>query len=33
LKAVDVDGVMRVVDDALKEEAARQRYREEMAQK
>jgi RIO kinase 1 len=32
-KAVDVDGVMRVVDDALKEEAARQRYREEMAQK
>ena len=32
-KAVDVDGVMRVVDDALKEEAARQRYREEMARK
>jgi RIO kinase 1 len=32
-KAVDVDGVMRVVDDALKEEAARQQYREEMAQK
>jgi RIO kinase 1 len=32
-KAVDVDGVMRVVDDALDEEAARQRYREEMAQK
>jgi RIO kinase 1 len=32
-KAVDVDGVMRVVDDALNEEAARQRYREEMAQK
>ncbi len=32
-KAVDVDGVMRVVDDALKEEAARQLYRQEMAQK
>ena len=32
-KAVDVDGVMRLVDDALKEEVARQRYREEMAQK
>jgi RIO kinase 1 len=32
-KAVDVDGVMRVVDDALNEDAARQRYREEMAQK
>ena len=32
-KAVDVDGVIRVVDDALKEEAARQRYREEMPQK
>jgi RIO kinase 1 len=32
-KAVDVSGVIQVVDDALKEEAARQRYREEMAQK
>src|SRR3954468_19980182 len=32
-KAVDVDGVMRVVDDALKEEAVRQMYRQEMAQK
>jgi RIO kinase 1 len=32
-KAVDVDGVMRLVDDALKEEAARQLYREEVAQK
>ena len=32
-KAVDVDGVMRLVDDALKEEAARQLYRQEMAQK
>jgi RIO kinase 1 len=31
-KPVDVDGVIRVVDDALKEEAARQRYRMEMAQ-
>jgi len=30
---VDVDGVIRVVDDALKEEAARQLYRQEMAQK
>jgi hypothetical protein len=30
---VDVDGVIRVVDDALKEEAARQMYRQEMAQK
>ena len=29
---VDVDGVMRAVDDALKEEAARQRYKLEMAQ-
>jgi RIO kinase 1 len=32
-KAVDVDGVMRLVDDALKEEAVRQLYRQEMAQK
>ncbi len=32
-KAVDVNGVMRVVDDALKEEAVRQLYRQEMAQK
>jgi RIO kinase 1 len=32
-KAVDVDGVMRLVDDALKEEAARQLYRQEMGQK
>jgi RIO kinase 1 len=32
-KAVDVDGVMHLVDDALKEEAARQLYRQEMAQK
>jgi len=32
-KAVDVDGVMRLVDDALEEEAARQLYRQEMAQK
>lgn len=32
-KAVDVDGVMRVVDDALKEEAVRQRVRMEMGQK
>jgi len=32
-KAVDVGSVMRVVDDALKEEAARQLYRQEMAQK
>ena len=32
-KAVDVDGVMRLVDDALKEEAARQLYRQAMAQK
>ena len=32
-KAVDVDGVMRLVDDALKEEAARQLYTREMAQK
>ena len=31
-KPVDVDGVMRAVDDALKEEAARQRYKLEMAQ-
>jgi RIO kinase 1 len=30
---VDVDGVIRVVDDALKEEAARQLYRQAMAQK
>jgi RIO kinase 1 len=32
-KAVDVGSVMRVVDDALKEEAARQLYRQEMGQK
>jgi RIO kinase 1 len=32
-KAVDVDGVMRLVDDALKEEAARQLYTPEMPQK
>ena len=32
-KAVDVDGVMRLVDDALKEEAARQLYTREMPQK
>ena len=32
-KAVDVDGVMRLVDDALEEEAARQLYRQETAQK
>ena len=32
-KPVDVDGVIRVVDDALKEEAARQLYRQAMAQK
>jgi len=32
-KAVDVGSVMRVVDDALKEEAKRQRYMEEMGQK
>lgn len=32
-KPVDVDGVIRVVDHALKEEAARQLYREEMEQK
>jgi RIO kinase 1 len=32
-KAVDVGSVMRVVDDALKEEAKRQRYLEEMGQK
>jgi RIO kinase 1 len=32
-KPVDVGGVMREVDDALKEEAARQLYRMEMAQK
>jgi len=32
-KAVDVDGVMRLVDDALKEEASRQLCRQEMAQK
>jgi RIO kinase 1 len=31
-KPVDVDGVIRVVDDALKEEAARQLYRMEMRQ-
>ena len=31
-KPVDVDGVIRVVDDALKEEAARQRYRMEIGQ-
>jgi RIO kinase 1 len=29
-KAVDVDGVIQVVDNALKEEAARQLYREQM---
>jgi RIO kinase 1 len=32
-KPVDVGGVMREVDDALKEEAARQLYRQEIAQK
>ena len=32
-KAVDVDGVMRLVDDALEEEAARQLYTREIAQK
>ena len=32
-KPVDVDGVIRVVDHALKEEAARQLYREEMGRK
>ena len=32
-KAVDVDGVMRLVDDAREEEAARQLYRQETAQK
>ncbi|HET7765037.1 MAG TPA: PA4780 family RIO1-like protein kinase [Burkholderiales bacterium] len=32
-KPVDVDGVIRVVDHALKEEAARQLYRQEMGQK
>ena len=32
-RPVDVDGVIRVVDNALKEEAARQLYREEMGQK
>ena len=32
-KPVDVGGVMREVDDALKEEAARRLYREEMGQK
>jgi len=32
-KAVDVDGVMRLVDDALKEEAARQLYTRETARK
>jgi RIO kinase 1 len=32
-KAVDVDGVIRLVDDALKEEAKRQLYRVEMGQK
>jgi RIO kinase 1 len=32
-KPVDVKGVLRVVDDALKEEAVRQRYRQEMARK
>jgi RIO kinase 1 len=32
-KAVDVDGVIRLVDDALKEEAKRQLYRAEMGQK
>lgn len=31
-KPVDVDGVMRAVDEALKEEAARQRHKPEMAQ-
>jgi RIO kinase 1 len=29
-KAVDVDGVIQVVDNALKEEAARQLYRQQM---
>jgi len=32
-RSVDVDGVMRLVDDALKEEAARRRYLEEIGQK
>jgi RIO kinase 1 len=32
-KAVDVDGVIRLVDDALKEEAKRQLHRAEMGQK
>jgi RIO kinase 1 len=32
-KPVDVDGVIQVVDNALKEEAARQLYRQEMGQK
>jgi RIO kinase 1 len=32
-KAVDVDGVIRLVDDALKEEAKRQLYRAELGQK
>ena len=32
-KAVDVRGVIAVVDDALKEEAARQLYRLEMGQR
>jgi len=32
-KPVDVDGVIRIVDHALKEEAARQLYRQEMRQK
>jgi RIO kinase 1 len=32
-KAVDVDGVIQVVDNALKEEAARQLYRQQMTQK
>jgi len=32
-KPVDVDGVIRVVDDALKEEAARQLYRQELGPK
>jgi RIO kinase 1 len=32
-KPVDVDGVIQVVDHALKEEAARQLYRQEMGQK
>jgi RIO kinase 1 len=32
-KAVDVDGVIRVVDDALREEAARQLHRQEMGPK